>query len=199
MVARNSTFHYKGQSPKVQDIGRELGVRYVLEGSVRKAGQRVRITAQLIDAITDSHVWADRYDGGLADIFELQDEITASVVGAIHPGIFKAEMDRVKRKRVESFDAYDLYLRGWLNYFQLTQKSVSEARELFSQAVELDSDFAAAHTGLALADFYEYVRSWSDDPQRSLSKCPSINGVFCRGLGLATSGGCGVGAIFDFK
>ena len=152
VVARNSSFRYKGLSPKVQDIGRELGVCYVLEGSVRKANERVRITAQLIDATTDNHVWADRYDGGLADIFELQDEITTSVVGAIHPGIFKAEMDRVKRKRVESFDAYDLYMRGWWSYFQLTKESVSEARELLTKAVELDSDFAAAHTASALAE-----------------------------------------------
>ncbi len=170
VVARNSSFHYKGQSPKVPDVGRELGVRFVLEGSVRKASERVRITAQLIDATTGSHVWADRYDGGLADIFELQDEITASVVGAIQPGIFKAEMDRVKRKRPDNLDAYDLYLRGWWNVFQLTRESMSEARELLSKAIELDSDFAAAHTALAFAHFYEFLRFWSDDPQRSLSE-----------------------------
>ncbi len=170
VVARNSSFRYKGQSPKVRDIGRELGVRYVLEGSVRKASERVRITAQLIDATTGSHVWADRYDGGLANIFKLQDEITASVVGAIHPGIFKAEMDRVKRKRVENLDAYDLYQRGWWNFFQLTRESMSEAQELLSKAIELDGSFAAAHTALAWAHFYEFVRFWSDDPQRSLSE-----------------------------
>jgi adenylate cyclase len=170
VVARNSSFRYKGQSPKIQDIGRELGVRYVLEGSVRKAIDRVRFTAQLIDATSGSHVWADRYDGRLGDIFELQDEITASVVGAIHPGIFKAEMDRVKRKRVEDLDVYDLYLRGWWKYFQLTRESMSEARELLSKAIELDGGFAAAHTALAHAHFHEFLRFWSDDPQRSLSE-----------------------------
>ncbi|MCZ6863068.1 MAG: adenylate/guanylate cyclase domain-containing protein [Alphaproteobacteria bacterium] len=170
VVARNSSFRYKGQSPNIQDISRELGVRYVLEGSVRKASERVRITAQLIDATSGSPVWADRYDGGLADIFELQDEITASVVGAIHPGIFKAEMDRVKRKRPDNLNAYDLYLRGWWNYFQLTRESISKARELHSKAIELDSGFAAAHTALAGAHFYEFARYWSDDPQRSLAE-----------------------------
>ena len=170
VVARNSSFRYKGQSPNVRDVGRELGVRYVLEGSVRKASERVRITAQLIDATSGSHVWADRYDGGLADIFELQDEITASVVGAIHPGIFKAEMERAKRKRPDNLDAYDLYLRGWWNYFRLTRESMSEARELLSKAIELDNGFAAAHTALACAHFYEFVRFWSDDSQRSLTE-----------------------------
>ncbi len=170
VVTRNSSFRYKGQAPKVQDIGRELGIRYVLQGSVRKASEQVRITAQLIDATSGSHIWADRYDGGLADIFELQDEITASVVGAIHPGIFKAEMDRVKRKRPDNLNAYDLYLRGWWNGFQLTRESISEARKLLSKAIELDSGFAAAHTALAWAHFYEFARFWSDDSQRSLTE-----------------------------
>jgi adenylate cyclase len=170
VVARNSSFRYKGKSPNVQDIGRDLSVRYVLEGSVRKASERVRITAQLIDATTDSHVWADRYDGGLADIFELQDEITASVVGAIHPGIFKAEIDRVKRKLPDNLDAYDLYLRGWWNYFQLTKDGLSEARDLLSRSIELHDGFAAAHTALAFAHFYEFARFWTDNPQQSLTE-----------------------------
>jgi adenylate cyclase len=170
VIARNSSFRYKGQATKGQDVGRELGVRYVLEGSVRKAGERVRITAQLIDANTGGHVWADRYDGELADVFELQDSITASVVGAVQPGIFSAEMDRAGRKRPSNLDAYDLYLRGWWNYFRLTREGMFEARKLLSLAIELDSGFAAAHTALASAHLYEFGRFWSNDPHRSLTE-----------------------------
>src|SRR6202043_3482155 len=109
VVARNSSFTYKGHAVDVKQVGRELGVRYVLEGSVRKAGNRVRISGQLIDAATGAHLWADRFDGGLEDIFELQDQVTESVVGAIAPAVEKAEIERAKRKPTESLDAYSLY------------------------------------------------------------------------------------------
>src|SRR5207302_5542366 len=112
VIARNSTFAYKGKSVRVQQVSQELGVRYVLEGSVRKAGARLRITGQLIDATTGIHIWSDRYDGGIEDIFELQDRITASVVGEIYPSIMLAEIERTKRKRPESLDAYDHVLRA---------------------------------------------------------------------------------------
>jgi adenylate cyclase len=112
VIARNSSFAYKGKSPDIRQVGRELGVRYVLEGSVRKAANRVRISAQLIEAQTRAHLWAERYDRTLDDIFALQDEITFSVVGAIEPSLRAAEIERVKRKRPESLDAYDLYLRA---------------------------------------------------------------------------------------
>ena len=112
MIARNSSFTYKGRAVDVKQVGRELGVRYVLEGSVRKAGNRVRITGQLIDAATGAHLWADRFDGELADIFDLQDQVTASVVGAIAPKLEQAEIERAKRKPTESLDAYDYFLRG---------------------------------------------------------------------------------------
>src|SRR6185437_7931305 len=112
VIARNSSFSYKGRSIDVKQIGRELGVRYVLEGSVRKSGNRVRITGQLVDAATGAHLWADRFDGALEDIFDLQDQVTASVVGEIAPKLEQAEIERAKRKPTESLDAYDYFLRG---------------------------------------------------------------------------------------
>ena len=122
VIARNSSFTYKGRAVDVKQVGRELGVRYVLEGSVRKAANRVRITGQLIDAATGAHLWADRFDGELADIFDLQDQVTASVVGAIAPKLEQAEIERAKRKPTESLDAYDYYLRGMARFHQLTSE-----------------------------------------------------------------------------
>ena len=113
VIARNSSFTYKGKAVDIKQVGRELGVRYVLEGSVRKAGGRVRITGQLIEAATRAHLWANRFDGGLGDIFDLQEQVTESIVGAIAPAVEKAEIERAKRKPTESLDAYDHYLRGW--------------------------------------------------------------------------------------
>jgi TolB-like protein len=120
VIARNSSFTYKGRAVDVKQVGRELGVRYVLEGSVRKVGNRVRITGQLIEASTGAHLWADRFDGDLADIFEVQDEVTQKVVGAIEPSLRNAEMERTRTKPTENLDAYDLYLQG---QFQLTDLS----------------------------------------------------------------------------
>src|SRR5436190_7433002 len=128
VIARNSSFTYKGRAVDVKQIGRELGVRYVLEGSVRKAANRVRITGQLIDTSTGAHLWADKFDGDLANVFDLQDQVTTSVVGLIAPKLEQAEMERAKQKATESLDSYDLYLRG----MELTYKrSYPEARELF--------------------------------------------------------------------
>ena len=118
VIARNSSFTYKGRAVDVKQVGRELGVRYVLEGSVRKAANRVRITGQLVDTATGAHLWADRFDGGLGDIFDLQDQVTESVVGAIAPAVEKAEIERAKRKPTESLDAYALYLRGLARFYQ---------------------------------------------------------------------------------
>ena len=118
VIARNSSFTYKGRAVDVKQVGRELGVRYVLEGSVRKAANRVRITGQLVDTATGAHLWADRFDGGLGDIFDLQDQVTESVVGAIAPAVEKAEIERAKRKPTESLDAYALYLRGLAGFYQ---------------------------------------------------------------------------------
>ena len=121
VIARNSSFAYKGRAVDVKQIGRELGVRYVLEGSVRKAGSRVRITGQLIDTSSGAHLWADRFDGPLEDIFDLQDQVTSNVVGAIAPKLLQAEIDRANRKPTENLDAYDFYLRGLAGVHQYTQ------------------------------------------------------------------------------
>jgi TolB-like protein len=125
VIARNSTFTYKGRAIDVKQVGRELGVRYVLEGSVRQAGKRVRITGQLIDAGTGAHLWADRFDGGLEDIFDLQEQVTSSVVGAIAPRLEQAEIDRAKRKPTESLGAYDYYLRAWPRLIAGPEKKVT--------------------------------------------------------------------------
>ena len=138
MIARNSSFTYKGRAADVKQVGRELGVRYVLEGSVRKAANRVRITGQLIDAATGAHLWADRFDGGLDDIFDLQDQVTASVVGAIAPKLEQAEIERAKRKPTESLDAYDCLLRATERVHQRTRESVREALRLSYQAIKVD-------------------------------------------------------------
>ena len=145
VIARNSSFTYKGRAVDVKQVGRELGVRYVLEGGVRKAADRVRITAQLIDASNGAHLWADRFDGPLEDIFELQDQVTASVVGAIAPRLEQAEVERAKRKPTESLDAYDYYLRGIASLHSWTKESNDEALRLFTKAIELDPDFASAY------------------------------------------------------
>jgi len=149
VIARNSSFTYKGKAIDIRRIGRELGVRYVLEGSVRKAAGKVRITGQLIDAATSGHLWADRFDGSLDDIFELQDQLTTSVVGAVAPMMDQAEMERAKRKPTENFDAYDYYLRGRANFYQWTRETNSEALRLFQKSIELDPDLALAYGSAA--------------------------------------------------
>ena len=145
VIARNSSFTYKGRAVDVKQVGRELGVRYALEGGVRKAADRVRITAQLIDASTGAHLWADRFDGSLEHIFELQDQVTASVVGAIAPRLEQAEVERAKHKPTESLDAYDYFLRGIASLHSWTKESNDEALRLFNKAIELDPDFASAY------------------------------------------------------
>ena len=127
VIARNSSFAYKGKSPDVRQVGRELGVRYVLEGSVRKAANRLRITGQLIDASTGAHLWADRFDGGLEDVFELQDHVTSRVIGAIAPKLEQAEIERAKHKPTDSLDAYDYYLRGMASVHRWSREGVGEA------------------------------------------------------------------------
>ncbi|GLR91300.1 adenylate/guanylate cyclase domain-containing protein [Bradyrhizobium iriomotense] len=146
VIARHSSFTYKGRAVDVKQVGRELGVRYVLEGSVRKAANRVRITGQLVDTATGTHLWADRFDGGLSDIFDLQDQVTESVVAAIAPAVEKAEIERAKRKPTESLDAYTLHLRGLAKLYQFNNRQANdEALRLFNKATELDPDFASAY------------------------------------------------------
>ena len=161
VIARNSSFTYKGRAVDVKQVGHELGVRYVLEGSVRKAANRVRITGQLVDSATGAHLWADRFDGGLDDIFYLQDQITESVVGAIAPAIEKAEIERAKRKPTESLDAYALYLRGLTKYYQFSNRQANEeALRLFYRAIELDPDFASAYGRAASCYATDKANGW---------------------------------------
>src|SRR5205823_115111 len=133
VIARNSSFTYKGQAVDVKRVGRELGVRYLLEGSVRKAGNRVRITAQLIDAETGAHLWADRFDGLLEDIFELQDKVALSVAGVIEPALQAAEMRRSAARPTTDLTAYDLYLRALAVFFPVTKEGIFEALRLLEQ------------------------------------------------------------------
>ncbi|RZN10801.1 hypothetical protein CWO91_11405 [Bradyrhizobium genosp. SA-3] len=150
VIARNSSFTYRGRAVDVKQVGRELGVRYVLEGSVRKTTSRVRITAQLLDAATGINLWADRFDGGLGDIFDLQDQVTESVVGAIAPAVEKAEIERARRKPTESLDAYALYLRGLSQTYQFaSRQAFDEALRLFNGAIQLDQAFASAYARAA--------------------------------------------------
>jgi adenylate cyclase len=145
VIARTSTFTYKGRAVDVKQVSRELGVRYVLEGSVRKAGNRVRITGQLIDAATGAHLWADRFEGSLENIFELQDQVASGVVGAIDPKLLEAEIARVKRKSPANLDAYDCFLRASALVYQWTNEGTEEALRLFYKAIELDPDYGQAY------------------------------------------------------
>src|SRR5262249_28093073 len=148
VIARNSSFTYKVRAVDVKQVGRDLGVRYVLEGSVRKSGNRVRITGQLVDASTGAHLWADRFEGGLEDVFELQDRVTLSVVGVIEPQLSRAERERAKVKKLENLDAWTLYQRGMSHLYLCTREDLSEARSLFNQAISFDPNLAPAHSGL---------------------------------------------------
>jgi TolB-like protein/tetratricopeptide (TPR) repeat protein len=161
VIARNSSFTYKGRAVDVKQVGRELGVRYVLEGSVRKATTRVRITGQLVDAATGAHLWAERFDGGLSDVFDLQDQVTESVVGAIAPAVEKAEIERAKRKPTESLDAYALYLRGLARFYQFVNRQANaEALRLFNSAIDLDPDFASAYGRAAACYIWAKGEGW---------------------------------------
>lgn len=166
VIARNSSFTYKGRAVDIKQVGRELGVRYVLEGSVRKAASRVRITGQLIDATTGAHLWADRFDGGLEDVFDLQEEVARSVVGAIAPKLEQAEIERAKRKPTEHLDAYDYYLRGIASLHQLTRESTANALQLFYEAIELDPEFASAYGMAAFCAVIRKANGWMADREQ---------------------------------
>ena len=158
VIARNSSFAYRGKAMDVKQIGRELGVRYVLEGSVRKSANRIRITAQLIETGSGSHIWADHYDRSLDDLFAVQDELTISVVGIIEPSLRKAEIDRARRKRPDSLDAYDLYLRALPLTFTAMPHDAEEAVALLDRAIELEPDYAAAHAMIAWCHEQRFLR-----------------------------------------
>jgi len=165
VIARNSSFTYKGQAVDVKQVGRELGVRYVLEGSVRKGGGRVRITAQLIEAETGMHLWADRFDGSLEDVFDLQDKVAISVAGVIEPALQAAETARSTDRPTNDLSAYDLYLRGIATFFPVTRDRVLVAAALFEQATQHDAHFGPALAWAAICQVRLHMDGWTDEPE----------------------------------
>ena len=165
VVSRNAVFLYKGKAVKPVEVSRELGVRYVLEGSVRKAGDRVRISAQLIDPPTGYHLWAERYDRDLTDIFALQDEITEKIVAALEVKLTEGEQEQVARRYTENLEAYDYFLRGRAYQASATNEDNARAREMFERAIELDPTFAGAYAQLSYSHFRDWRYQWSKDPQ----------------------------------
>jgi TolB-like protein len=171
VIARNSSFTYKGRAVDVKQVGRELGVRYVLEGSVRKAASRVRITGQLIDASTGAHLWADRFEGALDDIFELQDQMTASVISAIAQRLEQVEIERARRKPRTNLDAYDCYLRGVASIFApASVEAANTALTLSYRAIELDPEFASAYGLAAFCYFIRKLLGWMTDPPQETAE-----------------------------
>ena len=170
VIARNSSFVYKGRAVDVKQIGNELGVRYLLEGSVRRSGTRVRITAQLIDAVTSAHIWADNFDRELADIFALEDEITECVVSAIEPAMLQSEEIRIARKSPKDLSAFDCFLRGMWHFNRTSQSDYHEALSLFRQCIAGDPDLALGHIGLARTLYGGVIDRWSADPARDLAQ-----------------------------
>lgn len=170
VIARNSSFTYKGKAVDVKQVGRELGVRYLLEGSVRKAGNRVRIAGQLIDAETGAHLWADNFDGALKDVFDLQDRVTVSVVGAIAPTVMLAEIKRAERKPPENLDAHDHYLRGLASVRLWTRDGNSGGLDHFRKAIQLDPDLTAAYAMAAWCYLRRKLHGWMDDPATEIGE-----------------------------
>src|SRR5436190_874687 len=170
VIARNSSFAYKGRSVKVQEIGRDLGVRFVLEGSVRKAGNRVRITAQLIDAASGGHLWAERFDRDLTDIFATQDEVVEKIVGALAVNLTHGEAKRLRRRGTASVEAYETWLRARECLNRSTREGIAQARAMYHRAIELDPTYAVPHAGLAATGVSNYVSDWTDDPAAELDQ-----------------------------
>ena len=174
VIARNSSFVYKGRAVDITQVGRELGVRYVLEGSVRKAGDRVRITGQLINAATGSHLWADKYDGSLEDIFDLQDQITESVVGVIEPTVRKAEIERARSKRPEDMGAYDLFLQALPHIYAIRPESNLLALGFLMKAIEIDPEYAPALGHASWCLVQRITRPWDDFSEDDLTLAVSL-------------------------
>ncbi len=171
VIARNSSFSYKGQSPDVKRVGRELGVRYVLEGSVRKGGGRVRITAQLIDAETGTHLWADRFDGSLDDVFDLQDQVATSVAGVIEPTLRASEIRRAASRPTKDLTAYDLYLRALPAMYSWSREGVFAALDLLEQAIARDPSYAPALANASLCLLHGHGNGWTEDAERTRRAC----------------------------
>jgi len=174
VIARNSSFTYKGQAVDVKQVGRELGVRYVLEGSVRKAGQRVRITAQLIDAVTGAHLWADRFDGSLEDVFELQDKVAKSVAGVIEPTLQAAEILRSSERPTSDLAAYDLYLRALSHGNTWEKERIFAALNLAEQATERDPQYGPALSLAAMCQQNLHVNGWTEESEMARHRAVSL-------------------------
>jgi TolB-like protein len=174
VIARNSSFTYRGQAVDVKQVGRELGVRYVLEGSVRKAGGRVRITTQLIDAQGGTHLWADRFDGSLGDIFELQDRVAVSVAGVIEPALQAAEMRRSIARPTTDLTAYDFYLRALAAYFPVTKEGIFGSLALFEQAIAIDRHYGPALSFAAMCHLHLVRDGWAEEPQTSRRRASDL-------------------------
>ena len=170
VIARNSSFTFKGKNVNVQEVGTKLGVRHVLEGSVRKSGNRVRITAQLIDATSGGHLWAERFDRDLTDIFAVQDDVTQQIVGALAVNLTEGDRQRLAPEHTGNTEAYDYFLRGRELWHRLTKETNIAARDLLQRAIELDPKFASAHAFLALTHGLDYLNRWSASPPRSLEQ-----------------------------
>ena len=179
VIARNSSFAYKGRSTDVKQVAQELGVRYVLEGSVRKVGERVRISAQLAEGASGRQLWAKRYDRELSDIFAMQDEITETIIGAVEPELGKVERRRSAGKRPDNLDAWDLYQRGMSHLYEYTKDDLQRARQYFAQAIARDPQLGPAHSGLAETYYYEgvygFANSISDNREKALA--PALRAV----------------------
>src|SRR5215470_258715 len=169
VIARNSSFTYKGKAVNVKQVGRELGVRYVLEGSVRKAAGKVRITGQLIDATNGSHLWADRFDGELSDIFALQDEVTLNVVSAIQPKMLQAEIELAARRRPGNLSAHDLFLRALPHFYAMTKEGMVQALQLLTRVLELEPRYGSAASLAAACHAANIGQGWSTNPPAEIS------------------------------
>jgi tetratricopeptide (TPR) repeat protein len=174
VIARNSTFTYKGQAVDVKQVGRELGVRYVLEGSVRKAGNRVRITGQLIEVTTGTHLWADRFDGSLEDVFDLQDKVAISVAGVIEPALQAAEIRRTADRPTNDLTAYDLYLRALATINSQTRERNLKALGLLNQAIAIDRQYGPALAWAAHCQMRLNINGWTDEPETARRKAVDL-------------------------
>ncbi|RWA65380.1 adenylate/guanylate cyclase domain-containing protein [Mesorhizobium sp.] len=174
VIARNSSFTFKGQNVQVQEVGKKLGVRHVLEGSVRKSGNRVRITAQLIDATSGGHLWAERFDRDLTDIFAVQDDVTQQIVGALALNLTEGDRQRLAPEHPRNIEAYDCFLRGRELWYRLTKETNIAARDLLQRAIEQDPEFASAHAFLALTHGLDYLNRWSASPPESMAQAEEV-------------------------
>ena len=170
VIARGSTFAYKSRDVNPDEIARDLGVRYILTGSVRRVGDRIRVSAQLIDSNNRSNVWARTYDRAISDIFSVQDEITQTIVGGIVPELSRAERERARIKQRDSVDAWSIYQRGMLHLYRYTKDDLVEARKHFMEAIGVDPDLGPAHSAIAEAYYYEVVYGFTESPVTAVNR-----------------------------